>query len=325
MMKGAGMRSTVAIVIVGLVSVLAGAVESQQQSPEEMSWAFPAKVEMNRPPAPETPGPKTLPRSSKRYTQEQIDDLATPPDWFPEEHGQVPRIVADGTANKGFACGSCHLMSGYGHPESSDLVGLPAAYIIQQMADFKSGARKEPIRMNAIAQATSDEDVKEAAAWFAGLKPSATPFIRVEETESVPKTYLGPGRMRFVQPEGGTEPIGKRIIMVPEDAARVRLRDPHSGFMAYVPAGSMARGKELVETGGSGVTTSCTICHDDSLNGLGNVPRIAGHHPIYTVRQLHRFKDGSRAGRDAEPMRSVVEKLTDDDIIAISAYLGSVR
>jgi cytochrome c553 len=215
-------------------------------------------------------------------------------------------------------------MSGYGHPESSDLMGLPADYIVRQMADFKSGVRKEPIRMALIGQATSDEDVRAAAEWFASLKPSPTPWVRTIEAATVPKTYLGPGRMRFAHPDGGTEPIGNRIIMLPEDVPRARLRDPHSGFVAYVPVGSVARGKALVETGGDGRTVACAICHGDDLQGLGTIPRIAGHHPIYTVRQLHLFKDGSRNGVEAALMKRAVEKLTDEDIVAIAAYLGSV-
>src|SRR5436305_927090 len=80
------------------------------------------------------------------------------------------------------------------------------------------------------------------------------------ETETVPKTYfLGTRRMPL--PEGGTEPIGMRVIEVPEDAERVELRDPKSGFIAYAPPGSLAKGLNLVATGGNGRTIACTICH----------------------------------------------------------------
>ncbi len=298
-------------------------LRAQQTPPagREPSWAF---ATINGAVPAEEPGPKSLPGSTKSYTPAQIDDLLNPPDWFPDEHPPAPPIVSKGHA-AALACGACHLMSGEGHPESAGLTGFTAAYLTQQMADFKSGARKDSARMNAIAKDVSDEEVKQASEWFAKLKP--IPWTKVTEAATVPKTFVGQGRMRFVQPGGETEPIGNRIITVPVDQTRARLRDPHpgAGFIAYVPVGSIAKGKALVETGGSGRTTACAICHGDSLQGLGNVPRLAGLHPIYLARQLYLFKDGTRNGVDAALMKKPVARLTDDDILNVSAYLASLQ
>jgi cytochrome c553 len=179
--------------------------------------------------------------------------------------------------------------------------------------------------MNAIAKELSDDEIKQAAEWFAKLKPMA--WTKVTEAAMVPKTFVGQGRMRFVQPGGEMEPIGNRIITVPQDQTRARLRDPHAGagFIAYVPVGSIARGKALVETGGSGKTIACSICHGDALKGLGNVPRLAGLHPIYIARQLYLFKDGSRNGIDAQLMKKAVAQLTDEDMLSLSAFLASLN
>lgn len=289
-----------------------------RQGGNDVSWAFPLKVEGS---LPDTPGPRRVPGSARTYTPEEIDDLLNPPDWFPDRHPPAPSIIVKGHG-QALACGSCHLMSGLGHPESADVTGLTVGYFLQQMADFKSGARKDPAsRMNTIAQALSDEEARQAAEWFAQLPPR--PWTRVLEAATVPATFVGPGRMRFVRPGGGTEPIGKRIITIPEDETRARSRDPNSGFIAYVPPGSVARGKTLAETGG-GKTVACTICHGDDLRGLGNVPRLAGLHPIYLVRQLYLFKDGRRNGVDAALMKKPVRNLTDEDILALAAYLGSL-
>jgi cytochrome c553 len=213
-------------------------------------------------------------------------------------------------------------MSGLGHPESADLSGLHASYIVQQLQDFKSGARKDMSRMNGIAAAMTDEEMKQSAEWFAARKPA--PWNRVVEMASVPKTYIGPGRMRYPHPDRTTEPIANRIITTPDDPARARNRDPKSGFIANVPPGSIAKGKALVENGGNGKTIACGICHGDNLKGLGAVPRLAGVHSIYLARQLYLFKNGERDGLDAQLMKKPVAQLTDDDIIAISAYLGSL-
>lgn len=308
-------------VVIALVYVCSAGVASQQPpATAAMTWAFPDRVEKE---FPEDTTPKTAPGSTKKYTQAQIDDLLNPPDWFPDQHPAPPQIVVKGRGGA-MACGACHLMSGLGHPESSDLTGLTLPYIVQQMIDFKSGARKDPTgkRMNGIAMETTDEEVMQAAAYFAKLP--RRPFNKVVEANMVPKTYLGNGRMRFLEPGGAMEPIAGRIITVPEDLARVRLRDPYSGFVSYVPVGSLARGKELVETGG-GRTVQCALCHGLDLKGQGANPRIAGMHPIYTVRQLQWFKDGTRKGTDATLMFPPVVRLTPADIVDISAYLGSLE
>ncbi len=309
-------------VAVALVYVGSAAVATQQApvtpAPENQ-WALPDRVERE---LPADPAPKSAPGSTKKYTQAQIDDLLNPPDWYPDQHPTPPQIVVKGHGGA-MACGACHLMSGLGHPESSDLTGLSASYIVQQMIDFKTGARKDPTgkRMNGIAMEATEMEIREAAEYFAALPRK--PFQKVTEAAMVPKTFLGNGRMRFVDPAGGMEPIGQRIISVPEDQARARMRDPNSGFINYVPPGSLARGKTIVETGG-GKTTACGLCHGQDLKGIAAVPRLAGMHPVYTARQLIWFKDGTRAGTDAVLMKPWAATLNIDDIIAVSAYLATL-
>jgi cytochrome c553 len=311
------MKKSVSVFVVGVLSVWSLGAQQAPPAGREPSWAFPA---INGS-LPAEEGPKNVPGSTKSYTPAQIDDLQNPPDWLPDEHPPAPPLVQKGHG-AALACGACHLMSGEGHPESAGLTGFTAAYLVQQMADFKSGARKDSARMNAIAKDVSDEESRQVAEWFASLKPGA--WTKVVEADTIPKTIVGQGRMRFVAPAGGTEPIGQRIITVPQDQARARNRDPRSGFTAYVPKGSLAKGKALVEGGASGRTIACTICHGDSLKGLGNVPRLAGVHPIYLARQLYLFKDGTRNGVDAQLMKKPVARLTDDDILVIAAYLASL-
>ena len=305
--------------LVGVVALVLS-VGAQQPPPagRDPSWAFPV---INQQLPAEEPVPKSVPGSAKSYTPAQIDDLLNPPDWFPDQHTPAPAIVQKGHG-AALACSSCHLMSGLGHPESADVAGFTTGYMIQQMADFKSGARKDSARMNGIAKDVTDEESRQAAEWFAALKPQV--WTKVTEAAAVPKTIVGQGRMRFLAPGGGTEPIGDRIITVPENQERARSRDPKSGFVAYVPNGSIAKGKALVETGGSGKSVACSICHGDALKGLGNVPRLAGLHPIYIARQLYLFKDGSRNGIDAQLMKKAVAQLADEDILALAAYLGSL-
>jgi cytochrome c553 len=215
-------------------------------------------------------------------------------------------------------------MSGIGHPESADIAGLSADYIVQQMADFKSGARKDNSgRMNMIAQNTTDEDVRQAALYFSTLPAGSG--VKVVETDTVPVTYIGPGRMRFAVNAGGTEPTGDRIIEVPVDVTAARSRDPHTQFMAYVPIGSVSAGATLAATGANGKTVPCAACHGSGLQGMGNVPRLAGQHPTVLARQLYNFQTGANSGPDAEMMKKVVANLTDEDILDLAAYAASLK
>jgi cytochrome c553 len=296
---------------------------SQAQQQNDLTWAFPQLVpQKDLRPVEDDGKPRRIPGSMKEYTQQQIDDRFNIPDWFPDEHPPFTKVVQFGRAPTVQACGKCHLANGQGHPESASLTGLNAAYLIRQMADFRNDVRKNGEPMNMYAKNISDQDFREASEYFANLKPSV--WYRIVEARVVPKAYLTTEYKRLPLPDGSMEPIGSRIISIPEDVHRNESRDPHSGYIAYVPPGSLKRGEELVKTGGGGKTVACGICHGPTLRGLGEVPRIAGQHPIYIVRQLHNFKNGKNGGAWAPLMVQPVAKLTDEDIIGIAAYVASL-
>jgi cytochrome c553 len=265
---------------------------------------------------------KQMPGSSRSYTVKQARDNSNPPDWYPDEHPPIPKVAANG-AKDVRACSTCHLANGFGHPESANLAGLHPAYFVRQMEDYKNGKRKGMSEsMTTFAKAISPEDLQAAAAYFASIKPGR--WTRVVETDTVPKTYIGSGNMRFVWPGGADEPIGQRIIEVPEDVMRAELRDSHSGFVAYVPKGSVAKGEALVKQGG-GKTIACGICHGPDLRGLGEVPRIAGGSAIYTVRQLFIMQTGERTNDHALLMQAVVKNLSLEDMLNIGAYVATLE
>ncbi|MDP3719212.1 MAG: cytochrome C [Acidobacteriota bacterium] len=303
-----------------VVGVILGAVVATAQAPLPPPWAYtvnPPPVPGAKP-APPEPAPQRVNGSSLSFTIAQTRDAFNPPDWHPSEHPPMPVVVAHGRRPELRACGFCHLVNGQGRPENASLAGLPAAYIVQQMIDFKTGDRKSaeprmgpPNAMIQDAKAANDEEVRTAAAYFASF-----PFkkwIRVVEADDVPKTRIT-GAMHVPAGEG-TEPLGQRIIEMPEDLRRTELRDASSGFVAYVPKGSIARGESLART--------CGTCHGSDLKGLGPVPPLAGRSPSYTVRQLFDMQQGMRKGPWSALMNAAVEQLTVDDMIAIAAYTAS--
>jgi cytochrome c553 len=292
---------------------------------EKPEWAFPVTEAVQPPPRIEgtrvRPPP---PGSTLSIARAKADDMYDIPNWYPDRYPPMPRIVQYGNRETQVrACGSCHLPVGTGHDESAYVAGLPVPYFVRQLADWKSGERKTGGIMVSISKVVTEAEVQDAAEYFASVKPR--PWIRVVETDTVPRSFVGPGNKRLVHPGGGTEPLGNRIIEVPEDEEVVVYRDPSSGFVAYVPKGSIEKGKALVTTGGDGKTVRCALCHGQTLRGGGDeAPPIAGHHPNYIVRQLWNFQSGDRGGLSAEQMLRVVEKLNNDDMLAIAAYVASL-
>jgi cytochrome c553 len=314
------MRALVSIAALGMLVL--PAVQAHAQAPAQSlpEWAYPVAPP---PKAPDAVKPIQLPGSTKQYTQAQIDDRFSPPDWYPQEHPPLPDVVAHGRPPNGLACALCHLTSGGGHPESAGISGLPVQYFLRQMAEFKSGIRKGMRGgvMIQIAKAISDDDMKAAAEYFGSMKYPV--WYKVVESDTVPKSYLGNGAMRFPVENGGTEPIGNRIIELPQSDLSAESRDPRTGFVAHVPTGSIKKGEMIVATGAGGKTIACAACHGVDLKGVSEVPPITGRSPMYIYRQLNDIKIGARSGLWTPLMKRVVAQLTDDDMIAISAYLAS--
>jgi cytochrome c553 len=278
--------------------------------------------------APDTT-PKRLAGSNLEFTLVQIRDGFGPADWFPGDHPAMPEIVAHGRRPEVRACALCHYPNGKGRAENAPIAGYPAGYFIQQMNDFKNGSRKsaEPRKANtnamiAIAKAMTAEEIQATAEYFGSMP--WTPWIRVVETDTVPKTRINGGL--FIALEGTEkEPIGKRIIEVPENTEASEVyRNPRSGFIAYVPLGSIEKGQALA-TSGSGRTVACGACHGADLKGLGPVPGIAGRSPSYLVRQMYDMQVGARKGLWTPLMTKVVSQLTEDDMMAIAAYTASLK
>jgi len=326
-------RSGPARLTVFLCSLLASATAfialAQNSGQSTPYWAYAVNS-----PAPASPAskpdttPKHVPNSNASYTPAQIGDFFGVPDWHPEAHPPMPEIVAHGRKPDVFACGFCHLPNGLGRPENANLAGLQASYIEAQLRDFRSGTRKcsEPtfkpaFNMNLHEALATDAEIRSAAEYFEHLPRK--PWIRVVESPTVPKTHVF-GWMLVPDSPASNEPIGQRIIETPENFERTELRDDTSGFVAYVPPGSLQKGKLLVTTGG-GTTKPCAKCHGPGLRGTGAIPSIAGRSPSYLIRQLYDIKSGTRSGVQSRQMRPQVEKLTLDDMIAIAAYVASLR
>jgi len=303
--------------LLALLHFAAGAALAAE--PVVPAWLYPE----NSPDGASVSAVARVPGSHRRYSRAVLADLYSGPDWHPASHDPMPEVVAHGRKPLVFACGYCHTPGGQGRPENASLAGLPASYIVAQVAGFKSGERRGawPGRylptelMIATAKAASAEEIQAAAAYFAAQRPARR--VRVLERERVPRARVV--GLVYVAADG-MEPLGERLLEFAPDARRHEDRDDALVYVAYAPIGSLARGRELANAG----SAPCVTCHGAELEGLGAVPRLAGRSPTYLLRALWAFRTGARGGPAALPMQAVVAPLAGGELIALSAYAASL-
>jgi len=337
-----GSRLSAAFVVVFLLSWIPQFASSQQTAPTSTAlivaeaaqakypegtplWAYPTNPPGFKP-VPDDGVPRRVPGSNASYTVTQLRNRFIAPDWHPQEYPAMPEVVRQGHKPKVAACGFCHRAGGTGGPENASIAGLPHAYIVRQMHEYKSGARSTAVPKRAPttlmimgAKAVTDAEIEAAAAYFSALRPVAR--IRVQESAAAPKIFVA-NWFFAASPGDATEPLGQRIVEVPEDLKQFEARDPHARFVAYVPPGSVARGAALVKTG-AGKTAPCAACHGANLKGTDDIPPITGRSPTYVVRQLFEFKASVRRGTKADQMGPTVANLSLDDMIDLAAYLAT--
>src|SRR5438045_3458680 len=246
------------------------------------AWAYPLNNPDYKPPVDDGRLVR-VPDSMAGYTWSQLRDRFIAPVWHPSDHAALPDVVANGRKPGLFACGFCHRAAGPGGPENADLAGLPKSYIIQQMSDYKSGARGTavpqrgpPSLMIGLSKLITEAEVEAAAAYFSALQPHKR--IKVVESDTAPRTYVA-GLLWAEVEAGAREPVGARVVELPDDLLRFESRDSRSTFTAYVPIGSLAKGEALVMKGGPGKTTQCALCHGADLSSQARRPHPYRRHP----------------------------------------------
>ena len=335
------LKKTSRQVLMLIVLSMVGGTVPVSVADDPPSWAYPATPPVFERPK-DTGARQRIVGSARSYTLTQLADAFNPPDWYPAEHGPMPDPVGKGHMPSIKACASCHLPNGQGFPQSANLAGLPTDYIAAQLNNFALGNRLPAlgnlnIDMGTIARAMTPAEIRSASVYFSRLK--VRPWIKVTEARAAPTTEIVEGDLVIQTADGGTEPLGTRIVEVPDAPARARLLDSHATYVAYVPVGALNRGRNLVRTGGAGVvggrkvegkTTECSKCHGLDYRGQpakpdGTLlaPTLLGRSPSYTVRQLYDIQRGARKGPAVSDMKNVVAQLTLGDMIDIAAYLSS--
>jgi cytochrome c553 len=180
-------------------------------------------------------------------------------------------IALQGNKQGATACQTCHGADGGGTASTGfpRLAGLDAGYIEQQLLNFRSGKRSNPV-MKPIAEALSKKEVPLMAAYFAALPvPASTP-------EGSDAALLSKGEVIATKGDWDHE----------------------------IPA--------------------CFQCHGPGGKGMApSFPAISGQSALYISNQIAAWKSGSRANDPVGLMKSVADKLSADQVAAVSAFLAN--
>tara|TARA_B100001094_G_scaffold20546_2_gene17383 strand:+ start:1914 stop:2525 length:612 start_codon:yes stop_codon:yes gene_type:complete len=91
---------------------------------------------------------------------------------------------------------------------------------------------------------------------------------------------------------------------------------------------SLELGESIYRAGIKGLSVAaCAACHSPTGGGNGpaGFPSLSGQHPDYTLMQLKAFRSGERQNDSSAMMRSVVKRLTDEELEALSSYVSGLN
>ncbi len=135
-------------------------------------------------------------------------------------------------------------------------------------------------------------------------------------------------RYIYLQLKDYKEGRRKHALMTPmvTNLSKQDMRDLGDYFAAQKPkavpfqadAAKVVRGKKVADD------ALCTMCHLGGFSGQNEVPRVAGQHQAYVLRQLTAFKQKERTN-DAGNMQSVMRNISDEDIEALSHYIANIN
>jgi cytochrome c553 len=203
-------------------------------------------------------------------------------------------LHAEGNASAGkdkvTACASCHGENGNSSaPTFPKLAEQHASYLEKQLHAFKDGSRNDAM-MSAMAMALSDQDIADIAEYYASKKISenAAPSLPPEDDDDTQK------------------PVTPKLTM-PD---------------------LLAKGSSLFRNGDiPHEVSACVACHGPK--GEGNkpagFPALQSQHADYLIKTLTDFKNGVRSSNPDNMMHMIAQKMSDEQIKAVSYQLSTMK
>jgi cytochrome c553 len=110
------------------------------------------------------------------------------------------------------------------------------------------------------------------------------------------------------------------------DLSREEMIELGNYFAAQkqAPTGFKADGAKVAAGKKKSDEVLCPMCHLGGFTGQNEIPRVAGQHYAYVVKQLKDFKAKNRTN-DAGNMTSVAGTLSDEDIENLAHYIANLN
>ncbi len=147
--------------------------------------------------------------------------------------------------------------------------------------------------------------------------------------------YLAKQLRDFKAPEGETakresQIMAPMVAALSEDdmtnvAAYYAQQKPQSGTVS--DASLVEEGKRLYQGGNlENDIPACSSCHSPNGQGIPpHYPRIDGQHPGYVLSQLEAFRQGTRKNDTNDTMRTIVSRMSEQEMKAVSEYIATLR
>lgn len=119
---------------------------------------------------------------------------------------------------------------------------------------------------------------------------------------------------------------GRRKNFVMQELAKQLTAQDRVNIAIYyssLPVTVEPAGPEVARNGKIVYDALCHVCHGPDGHAKDEYPRLAGQKPAYSVLTLRAFRDAASKHNDPT-MLQIAKTLSDDQIDAISAYLGTM-
>jgi cytochrome c553 len=188
---------------------------------------------------------------------------------------------------KAAACVSCHGDNGNSIVSTfPKLAQQHSSYLIKQLQDFKTGARKNPM-MSSIAMGLTDDDMVDIAAYYADQEVSANELPVLDDDEDENKT-AGNKTIQDIIAQGSD--LYRNGDLTREVSACIACHGPF----------------------GEG-------------NKPAAFPVLKSQHADYLIKTLTDFKSGARSNNPENMMHMIAKKMTDEEIKAVSYRISMMK